>query len=243
MNRSKGFTLVELIIAMAVTAIMMVGLYAAVNAVQRSTSGVERKVAAQLDIKPALDLMAMEIGMASYNPTYAVNSSLWVLPPGVTGACVNNGTATYKGIQEATTTSITVEMDIHGTGTAPDGIVGTVGSGGKDEIIRYSYNAASQYITRETNCGGGQPFLGDTTGNTRAVQVINSTYNPVLPVFRYFNSAGTDITASLPGQIPNIRRILITLAVQTEDIDPGTGQRRQLIYSTSVIPRNHAISQ
>lgn len=239
MKNSNGFTLVELIIALAVTAILMAAVYAAVSAVQRSASGLERKVAAQQDVKPALDLMAMEISMASFNPTYAADASLWVLPPGVTGACVNTGTSTYRGIQEATANSLTVEMDIHGTGTTPDGIIGTVGSGGADEVLRYVYDTANQYITRSTNCGTAQPFLGDVPGNTRAVRVINSTLG--LSVFRYYNSVGTEITSTLPAGIPNIRRILISLAVETEDIDPGTGRRRQLIYSTSVIPRNHAI--
>jgi hypothetical protein len=29
--------------------------------------------------------------------------------------------------------------------------------------------------------------------------------------------------------------------VETENVDPNTNLRRKLIYSTSVIPRNHAI--
>jgi hypothetical protein len=76
------------------------------------------------------------------------------------------------------------------------------------------------------------------------VRVINNTLN--IPMFRYFNGMGVEILAAgLPAGIPNIRRIEITLAVETEDPDPnvpGTTQRRRLIYSTSVIPRNHAIS-
>ena len=61
-----------------------------------------------------------------------------------------------------------------------------------------------------------------------------------IPVFRYYDGAGAIIpTASLPAAIPNIRRVEITLAVETEDADPNTKQRRHLIYSTSVIPRNH----
>jgi hypothetical protein len=43
-----------------------------------------------------------------------------------------------------------------------------------------------------------------------------------------------------PALIPDIRRIDITLVVDTEFVDPNTNQRRRMIYSTSVIPRNHA---
>ncbi|MEI7674005.1 MAG: hypothetical protein WCK00_18010, partial [Deltaproteobacteria bacterium] len=226
------------------TMVLMGAVYMAINSTQRHSSAIERKVAAQQDVKPALDLMAMEIGMASYNPSFTAPGSLWVVAPttGAVGACVNFGTAAYKGMQEVTASSITVEMDICGTGTASDGIVGAVGSsGGRNEIIRYNYDTVNEYITRSTNCGGAQPFLGDVPANPRAVRVINNTLN--IPLFRYYDGVGTEITsADLPAGIPNIRRINITLAVETENVDPNTNQRRRLVYSTSVIPRNHAIS-
>jgi hypothetical protein len=85
--------------------------------------------------------------------------------------------------------------------------------------------------------------LGDIAGNPRTERVINSNLAVPIPVFRYFNGLGVEIpTASLPAEIPNIRRIQITLAVETEDVDPNSHQRRRMTYSTSVIPRNHAIS-
>jgi prepilin-type N-terminal cleavage/methylation domain-containing protein len=238
MRDDKGFTLVELMIAMAVTVGLMAAVYMAVNSVQRHSSGIERKVTAQQDVKPALDLLAMEIGMASYNPTSAAN--LWVNP---TGSCLaassNQG---YRGIQEATANSIVVEMDIGGTAASDgDGMLGD-----PNEVIRYTYDTVNQYITRATDCAGGQPFLGDIPANTRAVRVINNTAgtgNTAIPVFRYYNGAGTEITsAGLPAGIPDIRRIDIVLAVETENVDPNTNQRRRLIYSTSVIPRNHGIN-
>jgi prepilin-type N-terminal cleavage/methylation domain-containing protein len=229
MKANKGFTLVELMISMAVTMVLMGAVYMAVNATQRSSSAIERKVTAQQDVKPALDLMAMEIGMASYNPTTAAN--LWVNP---TGACLATApNQIYRGIQEATANSIVVEMDIGPNGNS-DGMLGD-----PNEVIRYNYDTVNQYITRETDCGGGQPFLGDIPTRTRAVRVINSTVN--IPLFRFYDGTGADIGAGLPAGIPNIRRIDITLAVETENVDPNSGLRRQLIYSTSVIPRNHGI--
>jgi prepilin-type N-terminal cleavage/methylation domain-containing protein len=234
MRDDRGFTLVELMVAMGVTMGLLVAVYMAVNSAQRHSSGIERKVTAQQDVKPALDLMAMEISMASYNPTFATN--LWVNP---TGACIASSTnQNFRGIQVATVNSIVVEMDISGSSPAGDGD-GMLGD--PSEVVRYEYDTANLYITRETNCGGGQPFLGDTatSGNPRTVRVINNTLG--IPVFRYYDGTGTDISAGLPAGIPNIRRIDIVLAVETEHVDPNTNQRRRLIYSTSVIPRNHGI--
>ncbi|HON99227.1 MAG TPA: prepilin-type N-terminal cleavage/methylation domain-containing protein [Syntrophales bacterium] len=226
----RGVTLVEMIITLGVTVILMGAVYMAINAVQRHSTGIERKVTAQQDVKPALDIMALEIGMASYNPTAA--TGLWRSPTACTAAATNQE---YKGIQEATTTTIAVEMDLN-----DDGVLT-----GANEIIRYRYDTANSYVTRETNCGGQQPFLGDdpASGRPRTVLVINNALN--IPVFRYFDGQGTEIfpTAADQSMIPNIRRIDITLAVETEEVDPTTNQRRRLIYSTSALVRNHAIGQ
>jgi type II secretory pathway pseudopilin PulG len=238
MKKINGFTLVELLVAMGVTMVLMGAVYMAVNAAQRHSSGIERKVAAQQDVKPALDLMAMEIGMASYNPK--AEPRLWVTP--TTGSsCLNTSSnQRYRGIQEATANSIVVEMDIGPDGES-DGMLGD-----DNEVIRYNYDTVNQYITRATDCAVvQQPFLGALPGNTRAIRVINNTAgtgNTAIPVFRYYDGTGTEIAATaLPAGIPDIRRIDITLAVETEGVDPNTNQPRRLIYSTSVIPRNHGI--
>lgn len=243
MMNNRGFTLLEIVVAIAIGMIMMAAIYAAINSAQRSSSGIERKVTAQQDARSALELMAMEIRMASYDVNML--STIWVDPTACTTASSN---PTYRGIQEATANSITIEMDIDDSGAVGDH---------ENEIIRYEYVAANQYITREnrrpTCCSSSsctqQPFLGDTNASKKTVRVINDqngngSYNSGtdIPVFRYFNGAGTEIDpGSDASLIPKIRTIEITLAVETADIDPMTQQRRRLVYSTRVTPRNHAI--
>jgi len=233
MKNQRGVTLVELIIAMAVTTLVLGAVYMAVNATQRHSAGIERKVVAQQDVKAALNLMALEISMASYNPGFS--SDLWR----TANDCANlSANQDYRGIQEATANALTVEMDLDADGDTT----------GTNEKIRYSYNTTGEdrYIARAVGCGGEFiSFLGArlASGDPRNVLVINNECNPVIPVFRYFDGEGAEIgTANLPADIPKIRRIVITLAVETEHIDPNTGQRRRLIYSTSVIPRNHVIA-
>ena len=230
-KEDKGFTLVEILVTLAISMIMLGAIYMAINSAQRHSTSIERKVTAQQDARSALELMAMEIRMASFNPTYA--TGIWLDPANCASVSVNQQ---YRGIQTATATSIAVEMDI-GPNTPSSAI-----RDAENEIITYTYDndPASLRITRSTNCGGAQAFLGDTaaSGRPRTVLVVNGDLN--LPVFRYYDNDGNLIpAANLPAAIPNIRRIEITLAVQTEHIDPNTGQRRNLIYSTSVIPRNH----
>jgi len=263
MGKDRGFTLVEILFALFVGLMLLGATYVAMTSGHQSSASVERKVAAQQDIRAALQTMGMEIAMASYNPHYMGN--LWTDLPAVGGgtqvSCSGSANQTFKGIREATPTSITVEMD-----TGENNQVGdTVG-----EIIRYSYDSANQLITRETpvcgnsrNAADGQAFLGEdpATGLPRTVRVINN--NPAnsarnivnghgaVAVFRYYNGKtdalnpyGTEI---YPGEnsavIPQIRRIDIILAVETNEVEPTTRARRQMTYSTSMLVRNHALSQ
>ncbi len=240
MNREKsaaGYTLVEVSLALVVGLVLLGVIYAVVESGQKSSVALDRKMTAQQDVRAALQVMALEIGMSSYNANYA--TGLWV-----NTACGNSPPtdATYKGIQEATANSVTIEMDHNESSSIGDQ---------PNEVIRYAYLAGNQYITRDTNCLGAQPFLGDdpASGRPRGVRVINDrdgngAYDDGvdLPVFTYFDGAGNQIPfASLPASIPSIRRVDITLQVETDEIAPDTLQRRRMIYSTSVIPINHGL--
>jgi prepilin-type N-terminal cleavage/methylation domain-containing protein len=230
MKKENGFTLVEAIVALFIGSLMLVAIYAAVNSAQRSSSGVERRVGAQQDARGALDLMAMEIQMASYNP--GLDDHIWRDPANCTNPSAHS---TYKGIQIAEANKITIEMDINDSG-----FINTTNN--DNETIEYEYKTDNQYITRKTNCGGAQPFLGSTTSDTKTVSVVNNTAGAggtAIPVFRYYDGAGALIAAPVTTNIPNIRRIEITLVVDTATSDQGTSTKRRIIYSTSVIIRNH----
>ena len=246
-KNAKGFTLIEILFALFIGLLLLSTVYFSMISGQKSSAALEDKVVAQQDTRAVLELMALEIGMASYNPNIVQN--IWRNP----GDCTTeSGNRTYKGIQWADANSITVQMDIpHTTSLGAlrpeSGFIALADPDTDDrpnENIAYVYDWANERITRRTNCGIiAQPFLGDVPANPRSVRVINNTLIPNIPMFRYFNGMGVEIpAASLPAGIPNIRRIEITLAVETEDIDPNTNSRRRMIYSTSVITRNHAIN-
>lgn len=219
LKSKKGFTLVEILLALFVGLVLLATVYFSVVSGQRSSMAIESKVVAQQDVRAILDVMALEIGMASYNPTYSL--TLWDQRRGIRDvANPAPPPATFLMDQ-----ALSVLMDLDGTRTL--------------SAITYIYDGDNQRITRD-NGAGPQPFLGDAVGSPRSVRVVNNALN--LPVFRYFDPAGVEIpVANLPGRIPEIRRIEITLAVETEEVDPSTRQRRSMIYTTSVIPRNHGL--
>ena len=246
-EREKGFTLIEVLFAIFIGVLLMGAAYIAMTSGQQTSAGVERKVAAQQDVRAAMQIMGLELSMASYNPHFMPN--IWHdLPGGGTVLCQGLGNQDYKGIREATPTAITVQMDIGESNQAGDN---------QGEIIRYEYRSG-QYMIRETvNCGNTRqpsaafPFLGDrpNSGRPRNVRVINDDLGIVngrnVPaVFRYFDGRNpanelfpTDTDRS---PIPDIRRIDITLAVESDEVDPATKQRKKMTYSTSVLVRNHA---
>lgn len=227
-KKENGFTLVEIIFALFCGLALMGTIYMVLISGQKSSMALDSKVTALQGTRAVIETMAMEISMASFNANFTPN--LWRDPANCGAPSPNQA---YKGIQLATATSLTFEMDLN-----ENGIIGDI----PNEVISYVYDIPNQRMTRSVNCNAATSFLGEIPGNPRSERVINNTL--AIPVFRYFNGLGAEIpAASLPAETANIRRIQITLAVETEDVDPNSFQRRRMTYSTSVIPRNHAISQ
>jgi len=252
-SSERGFTLVEIAIAIAVSLIMIFAIGIAIESASKSSGGIERKVTAQQDVRGALEIMALEIKMASYNPSFS--STLWMsdgtTPDGNNTFCTTqSANQGYKGIQEATPNSITVEMDIQGGTDANGNPDGNGALTENNEIIRYNFVQVDpdRYITRSTNCGAAQPFLGDTmaSGHPRTVRIINADADVNVPVFRYFDGQGVELLFAagtgrvcMPGCSTDIRMIEITLAVETDEIDPSTQLTRRMIYKTRETLRNN----
>ena len=239
LSREKGFTLIEVVFALFISLLLLATVYFAVTTAQRSTTGVQSKVVAQQDVRAILEAMALEITMASYNPTF--NPTLWREPTNCTNLAPNQD---CRGIQLATSNSLSIEMDLDGNSQ-----IFQMGSPvDENEIITYTYDMKNQRITRRVNCGEETSFLGDLAGSAKSVRVVNdSNENKMydqgadIPLFRYYDVTGAEILETkLPGDIPLIRRIDISLSVDTEEVDPNTRARRRMTYITSVVPRNHA---
>ena len=109
-QKSRGFTLVECVVAVAVGMAVLGAVYAAVWSGQRSATGIDRKVTTGQDARAALEVMAMEMRMASYNPFYAAN-------PWTNITNCNAGDATRRGIQNAAGSTIQIQMDLNGSGS------------------------------------------------------------------------------------------------------------------------------
>jgi prepilin-type N-terminal cleavage/methylation domain-containing protein len=222
--KRNGFTLVELMIALGIGVVVMLAIYSASELAQRSSASVGRKVTTQQDARAVLDLMAMEIRMASFNPTRATAARNMWSHSGCTVSAFQN----RKGIHNASATTINVQMDLNANGV----IINNT-----NENIYYSYDGSK--IMRNVNCGGNQTILG---GAGSGSNVVNNAAG--IPLFRYYDRLDNLIpsAAMTDAQIRDIRRINITLVVDNEIPDPGTPAPRRMIYSTDLVVRNHVLS-
>jgi len=221
-TRSEGFTLIEILIAMFVGAIIMSAIYGMMIVAQKNSGNLDRKVVTQQDTRAVLDMMAMEIRMASYNPMYT--SATWSTIPSCAAMGISTPTASYKGIQVAEADRMVIAMDLNGNGS-----IGNVT--GDNEYIMYYYDSGSGTLYRNVSCGGNEALLG---GSAPFTNVINGS---TVSLFQYFDKDGNATTS-----IPDIRRILITILSETSEKDVNTQQTKKMVYSTSILVRNHALS-
>jgi prepilin-type N-terminal cleavage/methylation domain-containing protein len=239
--KKKGFSLVELLVAMAVGLVIMAAVYGVMNTAQLSSASIGRKVLTQQDAQTVLYLMAMEIRMASYNPRF--NSVVWSTVPAAdsTSPCTQMGLATSvvarKGIQIADSNNILVAMNLN---PETDNIIGPPA---QNEYIKYAYDSGTSTITRNVSCGGNQTILGGAGSST---MVINSETVPVTPLFQYFDESGTnDITAAVVAtpdvSIRLIRRIRINIVADIETQGSSFKVSRRT-YTTDVLVKNHVVS-
>ncbi len=113
-KNSCGFTLVELMLTMAVSGIIVAAIYSAYMSQQRTYLAQEQVAEMQQNIRAAIDMMTREIRMAGYDP---------------------NATADAK-IIEALPDRLSFTMDFNGNGTLMDG-----SSFEANEKVAYRLNA------------------------------------------------------------------------------------------------------
>ena len=75
-NRQKGFTLIELMVAMAISGMLMAVVVMAFTGQSKSNNSVQDVTSLQQDLRSALQLMAGEIRMAGYDPTGKAGSAI-----------------------------------------------------------------------------------------------------------------------------------------------------------------------
>lgn len=103
MTNKGGYTIVELLVAIAISGIFMGAIYSAYTSQQRATLGQEQVSAMQRNLRSAMYFMEKEIRMAGCDPTGKAGA-------GITTAGVNTITFTEDGDGDGAVTNMTYSL-------------------------------------------------------------------------------------------------------------------------------------
>lgn len=163
-NQPKGFTLIELMIAMAVGLVVLSAVYAVFTVQNKQLNKQEQIALMQQNARMAMDMMTREIMMAGYGATSA-------LP-----RCSGTTTATNMpcvGITAGNANSISFSADLDG-----------------DEDLTADSSNPNENITYDIYTSSGILALGRVTNGTRAPVVENIS----ALTFAYRDAAGVGTT-------------------------------------------------
>lgn len=206
----NGFTLIEMMIAMAISLLVLSGVYEVFTSQQKAYSTQNRVAEMQQNARVAMDIMTREIKMAGYiaeswdeNPgTVAPVSDIADNPP-------NIGNGTPEDIDESGPNSITIEADIDGDG--------------RTETVRYSLSGGNLVrAVWEWDITETPPWQVESAA-TAIAENINAL------TFTYLDSSGA-VTATRG----NIRLIRISITATT---NKGVTDRTRTL-TANVRPRN-----
>jgi type IV pilus assembly protein PilW len=226
----RGFTLVELMISMAVGLIVLAAVYALYTLQSKHLANQELITELHQNARVAMDMMVREISMAGYNQT--TDPATITAVPRCTNALVTAGTSCV-GITDAGSNTIKFSADLDGNGsiTPDDPSVGD----NADENVAY-----------DTNLSLGINALRRNSKYTKT----GSTYQPVVEYlhslsFEYYDGA---TPPALTSNLADIRRVKITIVTRTAKEDPSYtdptygGHYRYYTLSSFAFPRNLALS-
>jgi prepilin-type N-terminal cleavage/methylation domain-containing protein len=215
----SGFTIVELMVSILLTAIIMGAIYSVYRVQTHSAKVQESRLEAQEYARSVLDMMVREIRNAAYNPLSVTN-----------GTNCAGGSAGTPGVITATSSSLRFTYDFHVTagGGNPDGLCD-----GPNEDITYQFQAPGPQ-----NCPTG---FGDITrtakndsGTTSTESLTNCNVTSLsLSYFRQDGSPPTGLT--------DIQRVLISITVKSLKPDAEFGGQLTVTMTSNADLRNRGL--
>lgn len=191
---SKGFTLVEIMMALAISGIIVAAIYAAYMSQQRTYLAQEQVAEMQQNIRAGIDMLSREIRMAGYDPT------------GGAGAGITTASAGQI--------SFTKDDNDNAGNQNSDGDTGDT-----DENLDFGFSAAAGNDANRDglpdNANNGVPnvlSLGRQTGGLGGYQIIAENIQAI--EFRYLDADGA-VTPTLA----DIRSVQISILARAGQPD------------------------
>jgi type IV pilus assembly protein PilW len=205
---SRGFTVVELLVALGMAAVVFGLIVSFFANLSRSTTAQNALAAAQQTARAGVDFMAQELRLAGLDPLNSAGAGIEEISP-----------------TKIRFTSDSCNVEIGDSGTCqnpvPDGNVN-----GKNERVTYLYDAGSRVLRR---------YLYEGTASQSWIPLLEQVEpNPGnSPLFTFLDKDGHEITDN--DDRGEIRTVLITLTVQEP---AGRSKAVTRTYSSRVRLRN-----
>jgi type IV pilus assembly protein PilW len=201
--KNRGFTLVELLVALAISSIIMAIIYATYQAQLRTQLTQQQVVEMQQNARAAMFAIEREIRLAGYDPT-------------------DSG---FPQITSAQTGSITFTMDINnGADDDLDGIVDELDERGMPNVDGDINDNLEQITYRLSNDAGGDGIADGLDCNLQrqhwdgaAMQSSDISLNIDVLNFAYLDAGGNNLVvgSAVPaGQLADIRSIQISIVAR-----------------------------
>lgn len=213
--RQRGFSLVELIVTTAILVIVFAIVTNGIVKLQRRNSNETSKTDMTQQARDFVDQSVRDIHQAGYPPSRSVSGA------------ASTDVEVSAGVLKADQYFLQFEADTDGNGTVREEVLQLIDNGGT-----VGGNTCPCVIQRGTvsKVAGALGVQGAPTYYTQLGGVTNTTTATAVPLFRYFKSDGTEITA-LPvdnttsaGQtvISSIKAIKMTVNTQSPNPDLDT---------------------
>lgn len=207
----RGFTLAELLVALAILGLMMVGILTLLMSGNQSYLTGSNQVEAQAGVRAALERLTADLREAGYSPTSQVCTAA-----GVPAGC-------WVAIDNPTDTQFAIQYDWNGNGAPQAGVQvpvsyvfgGIATNMDRGELVTYS--VAGGNLTRQESVVDAQP------------QILATSVQPAIeggaaqPYFQYLDAGGT-VLANPAANREAIRTIVVRMSVGAQNQPPVTWQ-------------------
>ncbi len=212
MKNNQGFTLVEMMISVAIFGIVMTGIYQTYDSQQKTYIVQEQVIDMQQNQRTALYFLGQDLRMAGYDPTSKA-SGLGMDSP---------------GFDNATIGGFTITMDLDGSKTIGDF---------PNEIIRYALNNGTDGISDAINAdwvnSGAECSLGRETGGAGGLQPVADNIDAV--EFLYILENG-DVTEPVVGSArEDIRGVIVSILARTKNRIKGYHNTKEYLPASNAI--------
>lgn len=210
----KGFTLIELMIAMAAGLVLLAAVYSVFLVQNKELRKQEQITEMQQNARMAMEMMSRDLMMAGYGPK-SLTSPLTRCTGATPTTKPSSSPYSCLGIVVANAGFISFSADLNGNGNLTE-------EGENLMYDRYQSGADSaNYALGRTSNGTKQPVVDHVSALA----------------FTYLDAGGTATT-----DLSLIRKIQVSITTRTANVDPNTGNYRTFTLTSMVTPRNLMLS-